>query len=277
MITDQETNFVYFSKTLKQEVYSAFLKKLTKALKNNNIEHDFLSYTNSIWCRDYMPVQISQNKFVKFKYDPTYSPITNAVDTCTDIGIESTVSDIKVDGGNVVKSRTKVIMTERVIIDNKRHYPDRERLIKKLKEALEVEQIIIIPEDPHDPFGHADGMVRFRDGVRDEKEVFVNDYTKEPEFKRKLYAALKKKGLVPIPMPYRPVGKGLDVRGMYINYLQVGKVVFYPAYGSSSDKKVDAFFSKYFGANAVAVRADEIAREGGILNCISWNIKLRQV
>ena len=51
MITDQETNFVYFSKTLKQEKYSAFLKNLTGILKTNNIEYDFLSYTNDIWCK----------------------------------------------------------------------------------------------------------------------------------------------------------------------------------------------------------------------------------
>jgi len=273
MITDLETNFVYFSKTLKQEKYSTFLKRLTEMLKNKGIRYDFLSYTNDIWCRDYMPIQISKNKFVQFRYDPTYPPITDAAEACKDIRIKHKISDIKVDGGNIVKSRTKAIMTERVIIDNKRHYPDRYQLIEKLKEVLEVEQVIMIPEDPDDLFGHADGMVRFCDGVKDERNVFVNDYcVKEAALKRNLYVSLEKKGLIPIPMPYNPIGVGLDARGIYINYLQVGKTVFYPTYGLPSDKIAKKFFSKYFGSNAVTIKADEIAIDGGILNCVSWNI-----
>jgi len=277
MITDRDTNFVYISRCLKRKRYSVFLKRFERKLKAHGIRYDFLQLTNDIWCRDYMPVQTAQNKFTQFKYDPVYPPWTDATKVCKDIGIESKVSDIKVDGGNVVRSRTKAIMTKRVIKKNKRRYAERE-LKTRLKKLLSVKELIIIPECPDDPFGHADGMARFRDGVKDEREVFVNDYGREEaELKEEVYRALEKRGLTPIPMPYDPAGKGLDARGIYINYLQVGKVVFYPTYGfSSSDKKAGSFFSKYFGANAVPIRADKIAKEGGILNCISWNILQRE-
>ena len=275
MITDRETNHVYLSGVLRRAKYSAFRKRFEQKLKEHRIRYDFLRLTNDIWCRDYMPVQVLQNKFVQFEYDPVYLPWTDATKVCKDIDIEPKITDIKLDGGNVVKSRTKVIVTERMVRTNKRLY-ERKELIRQFKRLLAVKDVILIPECPTDPFGHADGMVRFCDGVKDERHVFVNDYgAEEAKLKKDLYAVLKGHGLIPIPMPYNPPeNDGLSARGIYINYLQIGKTVFYPTYRLSSDKKAKKFFFEYFGSNAVSVRADEIANEGGILNCIGWNVRI---
>ncbi|MFA5287502.1 MAG: agmatine deiminase family protein, partial [Candidatus Omnitrophota bacterium] len=129
-----------------------------------------------------MPIQISKDKFVQFQYDPCYlrgsqkaiASTTDAVKAYKVVGMKPQISDIRVDGGNIVKSRTKVIMTDRVLCENPQL--TKEQLIKKLKIALKVKQVIIIPQCPDDPFGHADGMIRFVDGVRDEKTVLVNNY-----------------------------------------------------------------------------------------------------
>ncbi|MBU4305140.1 MAG: hypothetical protein KJ893_05930, partial [Candidatus Omnitrophica bacterium] len=63
MITDQETNSVYFSKHLSQR-YPEFFKELEGILERNGIKYGLLPHTNDIWCRDYMPVQVSKNEFV---------------------------------------------------------------------------------------------------------------------------------------------------------------------------------------------------------------------
>jgi agmatine deiminase len=277
MITDQETNFVYFSKTLKQEKYSAFLKNLTGILKTNNIEYDFLSYTNDIWCRDYMPIQVSKNKFVQFKYDPIYSPITDAAEACKDIGIKPVISNIKLDGGNVVKSKTKVIMTKRVITDNHRHYPDHEDLLKELKDLLEVKQIIIIPEHPDDLFGHADGCIRFINS----DSVVVNELHKEEKyFAADLKEVFRKEKLKYKEMPWF-IDYDLEnlnsAVGNYINYLEVGDLILIPEYKGydKCNRMALAALRKVFGVKKIIepVESTEIAKEGGVLNCISWNTR----
>jgi len=84
------------------------------------------------------------------------------------IVIRPQASIIRIDGGNIVKSRTKVIMTDRILCENPQH--TKEQLIKELKRDAKVKQVIIIPQCPDDPFGHADGMVRFIDGIRMKKQ-----------------------------------------------------------------------------------------------------------
>jgi agmatine deiminase len=274
MITDLETDFVYFSDLLPQE-HPEFFKKLEAILRRKKIGYGLLSHTKDIWCRDYMPIQISKDRFVQFKYDPVYPPVTDAAKACEAIGIKPVVSDIKIDGGNIVKSRTKVIMTSRIVNKNREHYR-KEQLIEKLKKLLDVKQVIIIPQCPGDKFGHADGMVRFYDGVKDEMTAFASDYCRDLSFKKKFYKALKGQGVWPSFIPYNPYNnKGyLDATGVYINYLQIGKLVIYPIYGLKEDDLAEKWFTSFFGSNAMPIKANAIAREGGVLNCVTWNIKL---
>ena len=123
MITDRETDFVYFSDHLPQK-HPKFFKELETILRLKKISYGLLPCTKDIWCRDYMPIQISKDRFIQFKYDPIYSPITDSTEACKAIRIKPVVSDIKIDGGNIVKSRTKVIMTERVIYKNRGCYSE---------------------------------------------------------------------------------------------------------------------------------------------------------
>jgi agmatine deiminase len=280
MITDQETNFVYFSGFLPKR-YPAFFSALAEILKEKGIKYGLLHYTNDIWCRDYMPIQITGDSFVQLKYDPIYlhgskrdrATITDANKACEAIGVNSAISDIKIDGGNIVRSKTKAILTERIYSENQRY--TKNRLLVEFKRWLKVKQVIVIPECPGDPFGHADGMIRFIDGVADEESVLVNDfYGESPEFFSKFHRALAKEGLSPALLPYIAYrNKGDDAKGIYINYLQVGKTVIYPVYGLKEDALAHKVFSRYFGSSAIPIHANAIAKKGGVLNCISWNIK----
>lgn len=278
MITDQETNFVYFSKLLPQR-HPKFFKKLKAILQRKGIEYDILLHTKDIWCRDYMPVQVLKNHFVQFKYDPEYlhtrkyiKTITDAADTCKKIEVKPESSNIKIDGGNIVKSRTKVIITRRIFDENRRYR--KKELLRKVKRLLQVKQVIIVPECPFDRYGHADGMIRFVDGIKDEETVLVNDFSGESaKFFSKFHRALSRQGLFPVLLPYTAYrNKGDDAKGIYINYLQVGKNVIYPTYGLKEDALAHKVFTRYFGASVIPIRSNRIAKNGGVLNCVSWNI-----
>jgi hypothetical protein len=53
MITDAETNFVYFSGLLKSEPkYQSFNEQLIAILAKHKIKYDYLPGTRDIWCRD---------------------------------------------------------------------------------------------------------------------------------------------------------------------------------------------------------------------------------
>jgi len=282
MITDQETNFLYFSGLLPQR-HPKFFKELRAILERKGIRYGLLPHTKDIWCRDYMPIEVFKNRFVQFKYKPRYllrykkyrATITDATDTCKAIGVKPEASDIKIDGGNVVKSRTKVIMTERIFSENLSYA--REKLLKELKKLFKVRQVITIPECPYDRYGHTDGMIRFIDGVVDEDTVLVNDFSGESaKFFSKFLRVLSREGLLSVVLPYNPFhNKGDDAKGIYINYLQVGKTIIYPEYGIKEDARAHKAFFRYFGAHAIPIRTNAIARKGGVLNCVSWNIKSR--
>ncbi len=179
-------------------------------------------------------------------------------------------SDIILDGGNVVVSKNKAIMTSRILKDNPGYSED--ELHRKIKAFLKVRELVILPEDPDDIFGHSDGMARFINGYT----VFVNDYKREgKDFKAEFYGTIRKAGLKMVRLPYNPYrnNKKLDSTGCYINYLQVGKVIFVPSFGMIEDNKALKVFQKAFkGHKVVQVPSSQIATGGGVLNCISWNI-----
>ena len=71
MIADNQTNFLYLADTLPKN-YSKFYKEFEKVIKANNIEFQLLPNTKDVWAVDFMPIQISTNKFVRFTYNPKY-------------------------------------------------------------------------------------------------------------------------------------------------------------------------------------------------------------
>ncbi len=253
-----------------------FYRKFIKVLEENGIRYGLLPGTKDIWCRDYMPIQTAKNRFIQFNYAPSYLKgykhlITDTKKVCKAIGIRPILSNIILDGGNVVASKNRAIMTSRILKDNPGYGKD--ELIKKLKTFLKVREVIVLPEDPDDIFGHADGMVRF---IK-RNTILVNDYKRESKtFKDKFYGAIRKAGLKMVHLPYNPYrnAKKLDATGCYINYLQVGKMIFVPSFGMIEDNKALKVLKKVFKAyKVVQIPSNQIAKRGGVLNCISWGIQ----
>lgn len=73
MLRDQDTNTVYLSDLLRtSEEFEDTCQAIVKVLDKHNVDYRFLPSTRDIWVRDYMPVQVSVNKFLEFRYDPDY-------------------------------------------------------------------------------------------------------------------------------------------------------------------------------------------------------------
>lgn len=227
MIIDNETNFVYFSEKLKEK-HPNSANKIIEILKKHNIKYGFLKETKDIWCRDFMPIQISENKFVQFKYEPSYlneEPEIKSIPeiVCYKNNFEPEFSEINIDGGNVVKYRDKVILTNRIYSENPNI--SKTELLQKLNVIFK-SKVIIIPTITSDTFGHADGCMRFCN----DNSIIVSDllneykYLKEPVLKIATDNNLKIHELPIFDYKDKKINKEFpyNALGIYLNYLEVG-------------------------------------------------------
>jgi agmatine deiminase len=245
----------------------------------------FLDFTNDIWLRDFMPIQVGPDQFVQFSLTKDYyyqndrHKWTNPAPICKSLGIDPLIPiynghPIYLDGGNVIRGYGRAIITEKVFSDNR---IPREDLTHILTEVLQVNQVVVIPVEPGDDTGHADGMVRFVN----ERTVVANDYSGievSKRFKDRLYGVLGDSGLDVLPVPYHPVNMrvgGLWVAlGCYINFLEVDKKIFMPTFDNKLEDDIAlARFEEIFGSgNVIPVPSKEVAMGGGVLNCLTWEI-----
>jgi agmatine deiminase len=282
MIIDAQTNIVYFSSLLEGH-HPKFWIELETILEKHSIKWKWINNTRDIWCRDYMPVQITEDEYVQFKFFPNYYLDHNYIRYLTiqdemdyiQMGNINYV-DLIVDGGNIVKTKDKAIMTEKVFKANDNR--DKQVVIRTLKKGLKVNNIYFIPVQPEDITGHSDGMVRFFD----ENTILVNDFDESPSWMERFNRSIRKTGLNVIQFPYQPSKERKDgeftAHGCYINFAQIGKLIIFPQFGkefSRTDKIALQRMEKLYPApNYIieTINADSSAWHGGVLNCCTWNI-----
>jgi len=275
MINDCSTNFLYLADTLPKK-HPQFYKRFTKLLNQHQIPFDLIPKTKDIWCRDYMPIQNALRKLICFEYSPDYlmdAPHlrTDNQEVCNAMELNYYVNYVNLDGGNVIHYNNTVIMCDKVLNENAWKY-DKKEVLQRLRHSFRANRIIFIPTASDDLFGHADGVVRFVNS----KLVLINKYRKVDEsYKIALINALNKAKLNYIEVPYNPYNNKTytDATGIYLNFVQVSNVIFLPAFGLKEDDKAFKLFQKTFPkCKIVQVRSNNIAKQGGILNCISWNV-----
>ncbi len=277
MIPDNSTNLLYLSDILPKK-YPSFYKRFEEILQECKIDYKLLPGTKDIWAVDYMPVQVHNGRFIQFVYNPDYlqksqklkDTISNVADICLSIFLTPEKSDIVLDGGNVIQWTDKVTMCDKVFKENRNI--KKEHLVLKLQNLFKVDRIIFVPQDPNDFTGHADGMVRFLDT----NTVLINKYSNEnPEFETVFRKSLSDAGLKYIEIPYAPdLNSYVSAKGLYLNYLQMEDIVIIPTFGIKEDDAAVKQFEQLFnGCTIKTVNSNEISRNGGVLNCISWNIR----
>lgn len=277
MITDNLTNTVYFSDLLPKKC-PILNAHLIDVLQKHDIPFSFLSGTKDIWCRDFMPIQIEEDRFVFYKYTPNYLENALRLQTNTDkvfragenqlqhLLQNAVAIDLVLDGGNVVKCGDTIVMTEKVFIENKDK--NRFEVERILKDAFQC-NILFLPWDHQEKFGHSDGIIHY---AGDGKVLLTNYGDISPYYYRRFRKALEKHFEV-IPLKYqikRPHARSWA----YINFLQIGELVLVPQLGFEEDEQaLEQIGNALPGCNVFGIPALEAVRRGGALNCISWNIK----
>ncbi len=278
MITDCQANTVYFAEDTKEEFPEEFLQ-LEDIIKSEGYGVDVLEGTNDFYCRDYMPVQLTEKDFVQFVFRPDKFLEENALkyeSNPVQIALLNQLptprhSKIILDGGNIVKWKDKVIITDRVYKDNIHQFSGKDELLKELEVTLQC-NVIIVPEYPNEETGHADSLIRFIDGNR----VFINETGKEPhtDWLEGFLKIIEINNLDFIELPCPVFGEHEDAKGLYINFLNIGNAILVPQFEIEQDEKALQVFKHVFSdkKRIIPYPSSWIAKYGGVLNCLSWNV-----
>ena len=259
---------IYFSQHL--TAYSCW-ENIKQALEENGIAYGLLPNTKDIWARDYMPAY-SNGHYISYVYNPDYLQndkdkkyITDNVEEVFDLSNDSvTKTKLVIDGGNVIMCGDKIIMTDKIFVENSRF--SKEEVVAEIERVFSA-KLVVIPWDKEEKFGHADGMVRY---VSD-NHVLINNYKDiDPELRLKILDALSPYFSQISELEY---GSAQRVNSWaHINYLQVNNLIFVPQLEIPSDKlAIEQISSIFPDSTIIPVEVKGIVKKGGALNCVSWN------
>ena len=243
MIPAHKTNKVYLSDQLVHNPrYRVECNKITDILDRHAIGYDYIFHTKTIWCRDYLPVQITRDQFVQFQHHPSYLVahphlLTSVANTDLPGNIYPSRSSIILDGSHIVHYMDQVLITNRVFQDN----PDRkpQALLEELSSILHA-RITVIPRINYDLTGHASRYVRFLD-----RSTLIG-YDLKTSYRywtKGMKNILDEYGLHYINMPYfRHSDKHYkhNVIGQYMNYLEVDHLIIFPIFEVPGNKDHEA-------------------------------------
>lgn len=275
MITAPQTTTVYFSDLLPKRCPTLY-QSLDTILREKKVEHHLLPNTRDIWCRDYMPIQTDEKRFVFYKYNPNYLQKPHLKRTITDVTqigeveclrqVEAVTLDLVVDGGNVVKCGDKIVMTEKVFFENRDKSRDE---VQRLLEEAFLCEIVFLPWDKVETYGHSDGIIHYAGGNR----VLMTNYADSDADMAHKFTRILDKHFEVIHLEYN-VKRKHRRSWAYINYLQVGGLVLVPQLGIPEDEQaLQQIANALPQCEVMGVQALEAVRKGGALNCISWNVR----
>lgn len=277
MISENYSNLVYFSSLLPERCPKTF-GGLKEVLDRYGVEYRLLDGTNDIWCRDYMPIQVMPHGFELFRYNPDYLQDTDGHRASITDNLEVSrhtaathISDqrgIVLDGGNVVHDGSKVIMTTKVFEENP-WWKVRD-LARHLEYAFGAD-IIFLPWDSSEIYGHTDGILR----IIGPDTVLLTNYA---QFDSKMAARFKRclkphfKRVKELRYKVKQLSKD---SWAYINWLQTDKVLILPKFNIPEDKlalnQIERLMPDYKGRIEM-VDATDLIKYEGCLNCASWTI-----
>lgn len=272
-ITDSDTDKVYISSWLKDECPD-FYGRFISLLQDNGIVFQVMQSTNDIWARDYMPIQIYDDHFVQYCYNPDYlqkseedkESITDVDSVCNELGIQTYKTDLVIDGGNVVKAGKYIIMTEKVYVENSHLKPAE---VRAQLRSIFHRDVIMLPWDIKEPYGHADGIIK----AIDANTVLLTNYDDFDFHYAKRFEEILSKYFTVKKLSYHVEHPNKN-NWAYINFLRIGDTIFIPGLGAEEDEQALQQIKSYYPeCKVLQIEASEVVEKGGALNCITWNIK----
>ena len=100
-------------------------------------------------------------------------------------------------------------------------------------------------------------------------QIVMNMFNIQKRLLKKVKMSLKKLGISCLDFPYFD-SAGISAVGSYLNFLETDKHIFLPVFSDAQDETAVKRATEIFEKKIVAVNINGIAKDGGILNCISW-------
>ena len=169
----------------------------------------------------------------------------------------------------LIRGKDFAIISDRIFDENPSL--EKELCVKEIRRLLGIKKVIIIPQFPDEMTGHADGVVRLKD---DKTVIICAFHPGDSAYKNELKMILMQSNLDVMELPISETFYDTNNWEAYINYLEVGDLILVPQLGCIDDLKVLEFFQNIFEDKCIeAVDVRPIVKDGGALNCISWNVK----
>ncbi|MDE7386688.1 MAG: agmatine deiminase family protein [Muribaculaceae bacterium] len=273
------TYFAPFLKSL--AMYKPIWDQIESVLEKEGELYDFVPNANDIWVRDFMPFQRHDGEFLIYRYKPDYLSEKNEryITNCRDAFLAAGGSDVLssnickhtnliLDGGNMIKCVDKngvdcVIMTTKVLYENKglSHH----EILLELEDYLDAE-VILIPWDMEEPYGHSDGMIR----SIGKGKLIMNCYG---DFDKSLGNAIRKSLMDRFDIYELSYGdKFREKSWCHLNYLEFRNVILVPIASLASDKSALQQIEELTGKKCMPILMSKIIADGGAIHCISWTM-----
>ena len=291
IIPEKDKTNVIFSSLLISH-YPELYKQLSDIMWNYHKGYGAVCHTKDYWVRDFMPVQVDEDVFVKFIFYPDYLQDKKKYITDVDkvfkhcpFAQEYKIVNLPIilDGGNLVfcirydclDETAFVVMTEKVLAENPRLC--KKQIEKLFKDAFLEPNLIIVwlPWDKEDTFGHTDGIVRYVGyNTLGRPKVLVNLELYDEEIAEQMYDALSEH----FDVIELELSEYDDLSWAYINCLQTQDFIIIPGIGNTITdaealKQYKELFPEYKGHIYQVQMREFIEEHGGALNCLTWTIK----
>ena len=268
----RKTNLIVFVKSAEISKKVSKLHRNTTTLVNNEL--------SSIWLRDSAGFNMGTHivkPIFKPKYYRKYYEEAALIDQSMKIihsilGIDMVKIPLIWDCGNLVTNGEIGFITDQVLVDNKKNY-DETQVKEIIRSHLKIEPVLI-PTHPDDIYGHSDGYLSFvgRSTLAISKYP-ENASKKDLKYLEEVKAIVQNHVSNVIEILENPTyEENNDIesaKGLYVNMLSFGNLIFMPSYANSDDEKYNKeLLSKY--GKVYTIQCDELAAFGGLLHCISF-------
>ena len=295
MVTDNSKNHIYFSDLFSRD-HLSLCQEIEEIATQANVKIEMLPYTKDYWCRDYMPIQVTKNRYIQFNYEPDYLKkkkqfVTDVNEVVEAHGIEEHVvkCPVVIDGGNMTickgsegkREYTSLIMIDKVLSENPSM--SKEEIENEICKAAGDEHIkfVWLPWEGKncDKYGHTDGMVRFYEtGTNGLPSVITNLAPYGKNYADKIREILSEHFNV-VELKFSENNK---LNWAYMNYIQIDNLIIVPELGEKTDDEMmhqmldlyeESIFTEYKRRIIQVQMRDLIKKWGGALNCLSGTVK----